>query len=259
MEWHERTDGEICILQDFIVDKYYKVCDTNALYLALFLAVRTAKEVIPLYAQQLRERVGPDMITLGSLSLQQVSATKRNICVIIPYSPAHQPCPLCCVSVAFANGNIVCTCVCVHLSVVLSVYMYMCVLHTQLTNFLVLFAFAPLFVLNLPPSPNCYLYKSSAFHFYCSWFESQLNAPTHVKLPFVEHAFKVRWLKSTQPKISMDFNYIIYGTCFILTQLNYLFVFEPCCALLCIFVFHRSWFFLGFLHVSVFSRKIERD
>uniref|UniRef100_A0A671VT96 Orofacial cleft 1 candidate gene 1 protein n=1 Tax=Sparus aurata TaxID=8175 RepID=A0A671VT96_SPAAU len=50
---------------------------------------RTAKEVIPHYAQQLRERVRPDMITLGSLSLQQVSATKRNICVIIPYSPAH--------------------------------------------------------------------------------------------------------------------------------------------------------------------------
>uniref|UniRef100_A0A3B5ABF3 Orofacial cleft 1 candidate 1 n=1 Tax=Stegastes partitus TaxID=144197 RepID=A0A3B5ABF3_9TELE len=60
----------------------------------------TAEEVIPHYAQQLRERVRPDMITLGSLSLQQVRATKRNICVIIPYSPAHQPCPLCCVSVA---------------------------------------------------------------------------------------------------------------------------------------------------------------
>uniref|UniRef100_A0A3Q3VXF9 Uncharacterized protein n=1 Tax=Mola mola TaxID=94237 RepID=A0A3Q3VXF9_MOLML len=55
------------------------------------IKMRTAKEVIPHYAQQLRERVRPDMITLGSLSLQQVSATKRNICVIIPYSPAHQP------------------------------------------------------------------------------------------------------------------------------------------------------------------------
>lgn len=64
----------------------------------LFLAASAAEEVIPCYAQQLRERVRPDMITLGSLSLQQVSATKRNICVIIPYSPAHQPCPLCCVS-----------------------------------------------------------------------------------------------------------------------------------------------------------------
>uniref|UniRef100_A0A3B3Y6J9 Orofacial cleft 1 candidate gene 1 protein n=1 Tax=Poecilia mexicana TaxID=48701 RepID=A0A3B3Y6J9_9TELE len=37
---------------------------------------RAAEEVIPCYAQQLRERVRPDMITLGSLSLQQVSATK---------------------------------------------------------------------------------------------------------------------------------------------------------------------------------------
>uniref|UniRef100_A0A3Q3GT59 Orofacial cleft 1 candidate 1 n=1 Tax=Labrus bergylta TaxID=56723 RepID=A0A3Q3GT59_9LABR len=51
--------------------------------------MRTAKEAIPRYAQQLRERVRPDMITLGSLSLQQVRSTKRNICVIIPYSPAH--------------------------------------------------------------------------------------------------------------------------------------------------------------------------
>uniref|UniRef100_A0A3B3VG63 Uncharacterized LOC106950336 n=1 Tax=Poecilia latipinna TaxID=48699 RepID=A0A3B3VG63_9TELE len=32
---------------------------------------RAAEEVIPCYAQQLRERVRPDMITLGSLSLQQ--------------------------------------------------------------------------------------------------------------------------------------------------------------------------------------------
>lgn len=97
-------------------DIHYKVCDTNVLFLALFLAVRTAKEVIPRYAQQLRERVRPDMITLGSLSLQQVSTTKRNICVIIPYSPAHQPCPLRRVSVAFPNGHIVCTCVHVQLS-----------------------------------------------------------------------------------------------------------------------------------------------
>uniref|UniRef100_A0A3Q1BU10 Orofacial cleft 1 candidate gene 1 protein n=1 Tax=Amphiprion ocellaris TaxID=80972 RepID=A0A3Q1BU10_AMPOC len=41
--------------------------------------MRTAEEVIPHYAQQLRERVRPDMIMLGSLSLQQVRATKRNI------------------------------------------------------------------------------------------------------------------------------------------------------------------------------------
>uniref|UniRef100_A0A3B3U447 Uncharacterized LOC106950336 n=1 Tax=Poecilia latipinna TaxID=48699 RepID=A0A3B3U447_9TELE len=40
---------------------------------------RAAEEVIPCYAQQLRERVRPDMITLGSLSLQQVSATKGGI------------------------------------------------------------------------------------------------------------------------------------------------------------------------------------
>ncbi|XP_068438508.1 uncharacterized protein ofcc1 isoform X3 [Clinocottus analis] len=36
----------------------------------------TAEEVIPHYAQQLRERVRPDMITLGSLSLQQQAAQK---------------------------------------------------------------------------------------------------------------------------------------------------------------------------------------
>ncbi|XP_034562838.1 uncharacterized protein LOC117829320 [Notolabrus celidotus] len=35
--------------------------------------MRTAKEAIPHYAQQLRERVRPDMITLGSLSLQQLN------------------------------------------------------------------------------------------------------------------------------------------------------------------------------------------
>ncbi|XP_078147669.1 uncharacterized protein ofcc1 [Centroberyx gerrardi] len=35
--------------------------------------MRTAEEVIPHYAQQLRERVRPDMITLGSLSLQQAA------------------------------------------------------------------------------------------------------------------------------------------------------------------------------------------
>uniref|UniRef100_A0A3Q3ICF7 Orofacial cleft 1 candidate gene 1 protein n=1 Tax=Monopterus albus TaxID=43700 RepID=A0A3Q3ICF7_MONAL len=67
--------------------------------------MRTAEEVIPHYAQQLRECVQPDMITLGSLSLQQVRATKRSICVIIPYSPAHQPCPLCCLSVTLGNGH----------------------------------------------------------------------------------------------------------------------------------------------------------
>ncbi|KAA8580902.1 hypothetical protein FQN60_013860 [Etheostoma spectabile] len=39
--------------------------------------MRRAEEVIPHYAQQLRERVRPDMITLGSLSLQQKAAQKR--------------------------------------------------------------------------------------------------------------------------------------------------------------------------------------
>uniref|UniRef100_A0A3Q3NAM3 Orofacial cleft 1 candidate 1 n=1 Tax=Mastacembelus armatus TaxID=205130 RepID=A0A3Q3NAM3_9TELE len=39
--------------------------------------LRQSEEVIPHYAQQLRERVRPDMITLGTLSLQQVRATKR--------------------------------------------------------------------------------------------------------------------------------------------------------------------------------------
>ncbi|KAK5850153.1 hypothetical protein PBY51_014426 [Eleginops maclovinus] len=38
--------------------------------------VRTVEEEIPHYAQQLRERVRPDMITLGSLSLQQQTAQK---------------------------------------------------------------------------------------------------------------------------------------------------------------------------------------
>lgn len=97
----------------------------------LFLAERTAKEVIPHYTQQLRESVRPDMITLGSLSLQQVRATKRNICVIIPYSPAHQPCPLCCVSVASANGPSVCACARVHSSVlVCSRVLHTCVSHS---------------------------------------------------------------------------------------------------------------------------------
>ncbi|KAM4534489.1 uncharacterized protein ofcc1 [Odontesthes bonariensis] len=40
---------------------------------------RAAEEVIPHYAQQLRERVRPDMITLGSLSLQQQMAQKRPV------------------------------------------------------------------------------------------------------------------------------------------------------------------------------------
>ncbi|XP_041670644.1 uncharacterized protein ofcc1 [Cheilinus undulatus] len=39
----------------------------------------TAKEAIPHYAQQLRERVRPDMITLGSLSLQQQAAQKGTV------------------------------------------------------------------------------------------------------------------------------------------------------------------------------------
>ncbi|KAK2886347.1 hypothetical protein Q8A73_020293 [Channa argus] len=38
--------------------------------------MRTAEELIPHYTQQLRERVRPDMITLGSLSLQQSPVTR---------------------------------------------------------------------------------------------------------------------------------------------------------------------------------------
>ncbi|KAK5877394.1 hypothetical protein CesoFtcFv8_024901 [Champsocephalus esox] len=38
--------------------------------------MRPVEEQIPHYAQQLRERVRPDMITLGSLSLQQQAAQK---------------------------------------------------------------------------------------------------------------------------------------------------------------------------------------
>nr|XP_020470960.1 uncharacterized protein LOC109968787 [Monopterus albus] len=41
--------------------------------------MRTAEEVIPHYAQQLRECVQPDMITLGSLSLQQQAAQKGSL------------------------------------------------------------------------------------------------------------------------------------------------------------------------------------
>ncbi|XP_047424717.1 uncharacterized protein ofcc1 [Mugil cephalus] len=41
------------------------------------IKTRTAEDVIPHYAQQLRERVRPDMITLGSLSLQQQVAQKE--------------------------------------------------------------------------------------------------------------------------------------------------------------------------------------
>ncbi|XP_071342021.1 uncharacterized protein ofcc1 [Trachinotus anak] len=40
------------------------------------LKMQIAEEVIPHYAQQLRERVQPDMITLGSLSLQQRAAQR---------------------------------------------------------------------------------------------------------------------------------------------------------------------------------------
>lgn len=93
----------------------------------LFLAARTAEEVIPHYAQQLRERVQPDMITLGSLSLQQVRATKRNICVIIPYSPAHQPCPLCCISVVWLMDRERVQ-VCMYICLILSVQMSVCLL-----------------------------------------------------------------------------------------------------------------------------------
>ncbi|XP_056155177.1 uncharacterized protein ofcc1 [Lampris incognitus] len=50
----------------------------------VYVKMRTVEEVISRYAQQLRERVRPDMITLGSLSLQQVRATKRTICSLSP-------------------------------------------------------------------------------------------------------------------------------------------------------------------------------
>lgn len=87
--------------------------DSGVINLALFFAVRSNEEVIPCYSRQLREHVQPDVITLGSLSLQQVSATKRKycICVIIPYSPAYQPGPLCPVSLASSNGHRVHMCV----------------------------------------------------------------------------------------------------------------------------------------------------
>lgn len=144
-----------------IFDKHLKIFDATL----LLLAVRIAEEVIPHYAQQLRERVQPDMITLGSLSLQQVRATKRNICVISPYSPAHQPCPLCCVSVALVNGHRVCSCVRAHLSffffVCSEAYVYcicVCYLLCLLIFFLFLSIFAPLLyflplTFFLPPLP----------------------------------------------------------------------------------------------------------
>uniref|UniRef100_A0A8C6WMW9 Uncharacterized protein n=1 Tax=Neogobius melanostomus TaxID=47308 RepID=A0A8C6WMW9_9GOBI len=81
--------------------------------------VRTAEDVIPHYAQQLRERVRPDMITLGSLSLQQKgpqkesdwekrkrrlvdfftgknqSTIQNNSAVVLQDSPAPQPVEVC--------------------------------------------------------------------------------------------------------------------------------------------------------------------
>uniref|UniRef100_A0AAV2LBP5 Uncharacterized protein n=1 Tax=Knipowitschia caucasica TaxID=637954 RepID=A0AAV2LBP5_KNICA len=42
------------------------------------LKARTAEDAVPQYAQQLRERVRPDMITLGSLSLQQKGPQKES-------------------------------------------------------------------------------------------------------------------------------------------------------------------------------------
>uniref|UniRef100_A0A3Q2XUF7 Uncharacterized protein n=1 Tax=Hippocampus comes TaxID=109280 RepID=A0A3Q2XUF7_HIPCM len=69
--------------------------------------IKTSEEVVARRARPARERARADMITLGSLSLQQVSykATKRNICVMVPYSPARRPHPLCRVRVAQANGQ----------------------------------------------------------------------------------------------------------------------------------------------------------
>uniref|UniRef100_A0A8C4E6B2 Orofacial cleft 1 candidate gene 1 protein n=1 Tax=Dicentrarchus labrax TaxID=13489 RepID=A0A8C4E6B2_DICLA len=68
-----------------------------------------AKEVIPHYTQQLRERVRPDMITLGSLSLQQVRATKRNICSTMQVA-VNRVSFLCLCELLYTS---VCVCVCV--------------------------------------------------------------------------------------------------------------------------------------------------
>ncbi|KAG8009381.1 Orofacial cleft 1 candidate gene 1 protein-like protein, partial [Nibea albiflora] len=54
------------------------------------LPVSPAKEVIPHYAQQLRERVRPDMITLGSLSLQQLHPKKVCMCIYTYFQQAAQ-------------------------------------------------------------------------------------------------------------------------------------------------------------------------
>lgn len=66
-------------MQYFIFDECYSSSssDSSVINLALFFAARSSEEAIPHYSRKLQEHVQPDMITLGSLSLQQVSATKR--------------------------------------------------------------------------------------------------------------------------------------------------------------------------------------
>uniref|UniRef100_A0AAQ4RE29 Orofacial cleft 1 candidate gene 1 protein n=1 Tax=Gasterosteus aculeatus aculeatus TaxID=481459 RepID=A0AAQ4RE29_GASAC len=68
-----------------------------------------AEEVIPHYAQQPRERVRPDMITLGSLSLQQVRATKRNICPLLATEWKNRESKM---QVAVNSVSSLCSCVC---------------------------------------------------------------------------------------------------------------------------------------------------
>uniref|UniRef100_A0A3B4B564 Uncharacterized protein n=1 Tax=Periophthalmus magnuspinnatus TaxID=409849 RepID=A0A3B4B564_9GOBI len=81
---------------------------------------QTAEDVIPRYTRQLRERVRPDMITLGSLSLQQVRATKtiqyvRKRKLAAFFTGNFQACsPVCVHLCAF---TCVCSPVCVHLCV----------------------------------------------------------------------------------------------------------------------------------------------
>uniref|UniRef100_A0A3P8RR15 Orofacial cleft 1 candidate gene 1 protein n=1 Tax=Amphiprion percula TaxID=161767 RepID=A0A3P8RR15_AMPPE len=69
--------------------------------------MRTAEEVIPHYAQQLRERVRPDMIMLGSLSLQQVRWNNRGSKMQVAVNRVSLLCECVCH---------ICVCVCVRSS-----------------------------------------------------------------------------------------------------------------------------------------------
>ena len=55
---------------------------------------------------------------LAAFHCSRSALQKENICVIIPYSPAYQPSPLCPVLLASSNGHHVhvCVCVCVFIS-----------------------------------------------------------------------------------------------------------------------------------------------